>query len=174
MIDRNATILLLAPPRVEGSRARRKRASLRSFTRRCRRATVLSPGEALLLLEALSCLVLTRIQLLLHPNARDESSARYDVRAGARAVPAAEATARRVAWAVSVTRRLLPGTGCLPSALAIRMMLRRRNIPCQVRVGIVLNRQGAAGHAWIDTPWGVLDREAGPYRLTVQRRSANP
>ena len=40
-------------------------------------------------------------------------------------------------------------TTCLVCATALHLMLRRRHIPCTLRVGVRTSRDGLAAHAWI-------------------------
>lgn len=57
----------------------------------------------------------------------------------------------RIAWAVSAMARRIPGTQCLPQAVAALALLRREGYDAELRVGIA--RDGAhnvIGHAWVE------------------------
>jgi hypothetical protein len=57
--------------------------------------------------------------------------------------------AQRVGGTVSRVAGLLPWRPtCLRQALAVQRMLRRRNIPCQLRLGVTRPSVGTA-HAWV-------------------------
>ena len=60
------------------------------------------------------------------------------------------AEVERVRWAVAAVGRRLPGATCLTQALAARMLLGRKGIAAEVRIGV--KRDGAGritGHAWL-------------------------
>ena len=59
----------------------------------------------------------------------------------------------RIAWAVVVASRYVPGGGsCLPRALAAAIMLKKTGLPADLRIGI---GRGAGGrteaHAWVES-----------------------
>jgi len=57
----------------------------------------------------------------------------------------------RVEHAVERAARLLPGTHCLPQALAGRILLARRGIPCDLRIGVAgRGEEGLSAHAWLE------------------------
>ena len=63
---------------------------------------------------------------------------------------------RRAIGSVAIRSRL---ASCLVQALAADVMLRRRGVPAELRVGVRLARQGARsgaieGHAWVDCGGG--------------------
>ena len=59
---------------------------------------------------------------------------------------------KRVGWSVAaVTRRLPFDSTCLIQSLAVDAMLRRRGVPCEIRVGVRPPGGGAlAAHAWVE------------------------
>jgi hypothetical protein len=58
---------------------------------------------------------------------------------------------RQVAWAVEAASRRLPGTTCLPQAMATHLMLGRLGQPSQLQLGVALNPCGALeAHAWVE------------------------
>jgi hypothetical protein len=80
---------------------------------------------------------------------------------------------RRIAWAVPVAARFVPGATCLSQALAARSLLRLAGHPSTLTIGV---RKGAAGeleaHAWVHSgTWPVVGvRAEGTYE--VLRRGA--
>ena len=57
----------------------------------------------------------------------------------------------RATWAVAAAARYAPGATCLVQALALQALLAISGVTCNVHVGVVTNRSGAAGveaHAW--------------------------
>lgn len=69
------------------------------------------------------------------------------------AAPAPEelAVARRMTQAVAQAARRVPRATCLVQALALRWMLRRRDIGCDLRVGVSRSERGEfEAHAWIE------------------------
>ncbi len=89
--------------------------------------------------------------------------------------PHQQETARRIAWAVdAASRRLsyLPWRNrCLAQALTARAMLRRRNIPCTLYLGVAHDGQeGEArllAHAWLRCGSRILTGRRGMERFTV-------
>lgn len=59
----------------------------------------------------------------------------------------------RVVWAVSVAARYLPGTStCLAQALAAKVLLGRRGLPGQLRIGVERSAEGKfQAHAWVES-----------------------
>ena len=83
----------------------------------------------------------------------------------------------RIAWAIRVVSRYLPGTmNCLVQALATQSMLARRGHPARVRIGVAKDEGGQLkAHAWVECEGkiviggvGVPQYTALPY-LEVQR-----
>jgi len=58
----------------------------------------------------------------------------------------------RIAWAVSVVSRYLPGMGnCLVQAFATQAMLARRGNRARIRIGVVKDKIGKLkAHAWVE------------------------
>ena len=74
--------------------------------------------------------------------------------------PGAEAAL--VGYAVSRVARLLPWhPTCLPQALAVRMMLRRRGVACVSHLG-VFQTQPVKAHAWVTVNGAIV--QGGPVR----------
>lgn len=83
----------------------------------------------------------------------------------------------RIAWAIRVVSRYLPGTmNCLVQALATQSMLARRGHTARVRIGVAKDEGGQLkAHAWVECEGkiviggvGVPQYTALPY-LEVQR-----
>ena len=55
-----------------------------------------------------------------------------------------------VTWAVAAAARRLPGTTCLPRALALNFMLRRAGFASTLQIGVAREADEALGaHAWV-------------------------
>lgn len=62
------------------------------------------------------------------------------------------AAADRVAHLVDAVYRRLPvEPTCLTRSLVLYRLLRRRGIPCQLRIGLRRNQSALEGHAWTET-----------------------
>ena len=68
----------------------------------------------------------------------------------ARPSSAAPATQERIAWSISVARRVVPQATCLPQALVAEALLTRAGHPAELRIGVVKTDQGRlVAHAWV-------------------------
>ena len=84
----------------------------------------------------------------------------------------------RVAWAIRVVSRYLPGTGnCLVQSLAAQTMLARRGYSSHLRIGVAKDEGGQfKAHAWVECDGKIVIGGAGAsqYRtfppLELQRR----
>ena len=56
-----------------------------------------------------------------------------------------------VTWAVAAVGRRIPGTGCLPEALAAQRLLLRHGLPAQLRIGVQRPGERLAAHAWVES-----------------------
>ena len=58
---------------------------------------------------------------------------------------------RQITWAVEAASRRIPGTTCLPRAMAVHLLLGRRGQPSELRLGVAL-KPGCAleAHAWVE------------------------
>lgn len=58
----------------------------------------------------------------------------------------------RVAWAVSVASRYIPGALCLAQALATQVLLGRRGYQTDLRIGVARGKKGQLrAHAWVES-----------------------
>jgi hypothetical protein len=58
----------------------------------------------------------------------------------------------RIAWAVNVASRFVPGSTCLTTALATRVLLERRNHRACLYLGLSRTPAGGlTGHAWVES-----------------------
>jgi hypothetical protein len=74
--------------------------------------------------------------------------------------------AQQIGGTVMRVARLLPWRPtCLRQALAVQRMLRRRNIPCQLRLGVTNPSIGAA-HAWVTVADHPVVGRSGLERVT--------
>lgn len=62
---------------------------------------------------------------------------------------AGSAPADRLAWAVRIARRRLPGTSCLASALALQRMLSADGHDSELHIGVARTDGDFAAHAWL-------------------------
>jgi hypothetical protein len=72
----------------------------------------------------------------------------------------------RLAWAVRAAGRRIPGTTCLPLALAARVLLARYGHTARLRIGVRRSEDGAfEAHAWAEVDgWPVVGgRDVGRY-----------
>jgi hypothetical protein len=93
--------------------------------------------------------------------------------------PDAEAFSEKAAWAVTAAGRYVPGaTKCLVHALAVQVLLKRRGIPADLRIGVVKDEaKGLQAHAWVESRGVVVVGESGMERytpMTPARRERDP
>lgn len=113
----------------------------------------LTSAERGLLLQAVWLIVLLRIALATLAYRRVERL----VSRLARRRAAAPAPTERVAWAVAVIGRRLPGATCLIQALAASIMLARGGTPAVVRIGVARDPGGPLeSHAWVESDGRVV------------------
>jgi len=60
------------------------------------------------------------------------------------------ATLDELRWAVLAAARRLPGTRCLPRALALQALMARAGLPAQLCIGVAKDQNAALeAHAWV-------------------------
>ena len=100
------------------------------------------PGaDRLLLLRAMTLLAAVRLGLRLLSVERLRA---WSSRRGDGGVPA-----DRLAWAVRIARRRLPGTSCLAAALALQRMLSVEGHESELHIGVARTDGDFAAHAWL-------------------------
>jgi hypothetical protein len=100
------------------------------------------PGtDRLLLLRAVAALMLVRLGLRVLSVERLRA---WAARRGSGRVPA-----DRLAWAVRIARRRLPGTSCLAAALALQRMLSADGHESELHIGVARTGGDFAAHAWL-------------------------
>ena len=112
----------------------------------------LTADERRLLVSALFRLVAVRVGMWVFP-LRDilrrlpQTPEERDDWRGSHALPA-----ERIAWAIRVASRYMPGTkNCLVQALATQAMLARRGHTARVRIGVAKDEGGQLkAHAWVE------------------------
>ena len=58
----------------------------------------------------------------------------------------------RLGYLIGRVSRFVPGATCLTQALAMKWMLMRRRIACQLRIGVAKDADGVfKAHAWLET-----------------------
>ena len=68
-----------------------------------------------------------------------------------RNVPETADVTSTVTWAVAGVGRRLPGTRCLPEALAAHRLLLHHGVPAQFRIGVQRPGERLAAHAWVES-----------------------
>jgi hypothetical protein len=138
---------------------------LRSLHRYLRRPW----GERLLLLEALACLGLTRLALLLLPFRRLLPLLGQQQRDTPEAdTPTFHPALQAVARAVAATSRHTPWeSACLVQALAAKLMLKRRDIPSTLYLGVAKEDNKLTAHAWLRSGSFILTGGADRERFTI-------
>lgn len=72
-----------------------------------------------------------------------------------------------VVWAVMLISEQLVKVSCLPQALTAQILLARRGISCELRIGIRKTPEGSfEGHAWIERGGQILIGGADSARFT--------
>lgn len=117
----------------------------------------LSSGDKALVRSAMRWLTVVRLGLPLFPFSRFkpwlERASRKSKKAGSN-----EATSERVAWAVTAVGATLPFMGnCLVQALATQIMLNRRRLRGDLRIGVVKEQsEKIEAHAWVEGEGKIL------------------
>lgn len=116
----------------------------------------LSPSERHLLLEAAVLIAAIRVGLALMPLTILQRLL-VCVASRLRCVSADAMPPQRIAWAVAVAGRFLPGSTCLTRALAAQALLVRRDRQAILRIGVATGRHRAlAAHAWLESDGEIL------------------
>lgn len=138
-------------------------------TRRLRAFLALTRTDQHLLIESVLSLASIRVALGVLPYRTLVGALDY---AGSRLLPRSPQPVRRVAWAVDVASRYLPGTrNCLVRALAARVLLIRCQHETRLRFGVARDCGGAVhAHAWRESGGIVVIAEASPDRFTALAR----
>jgi hypothetical protein len=72
---------------------------------------------------------------------------------------------RWCSWAVTRASRLVPSATCLTQSLAMRSLLLRLGFQAQVKIGVALDGDAFAAHAWVETGGqAVLNPPSESYR----------
>jgi hypothetical protein len=65
--------------------------------------------------------------------------------------PGEPQTVGRVAWAVAVAARYIPGSKCLVQAIAGRALLANYGVPSEIHIGVAKDsRNWLSAHAWVE------------------------
>ena len=82
----------------------------------------------------------------------------------ARRTSSGRLAAPRLAWAIDTAARYVPGTTCLPQALAADFLLARHGYSARFRIAVARVGPGRlTGHAWVESD-GVVIGDADEYR----------
>lgn len=114
------------------------------------RWTELRPDERVLLAAAVFWVMAAHAALRLPPESFVAKQRAFD--AFARRLPRLQACApSRAAWAVTAAAKRIPGTKCLPWALALRGLLAQASIDSELRIGVARDADEAIkAHAWVE------------------------
>jgi Transglutaminase-like superfamily len=124
-------------------------ASLRSIPGRWRRFRALDRADRLLVLEAAGLLVATKGSLRALGFGR--TSGLLDRVLRLRALPPAPGAIDNVRLRVEEAAGALPlSVSCLPRSMTLWSLLRRRGIDTEIRIGVRLDDDGLAAHAWVE------------------------
>lgn len=120
------------------------------LVRRLRRLLAAPPRRWWLACEAALTLVWAKLVIRLRPFRRYRHRLPLRQQLPRRVVPSLGVA--DIVWSVDAVARVAPRRfDCLPQALAVQAMLRRRGGDCGVRLGVAGNaRGGFRAHAWIE------------------------
>jgi hypothetical protein len=125
----------------------------------------LAPVERRLLFDALGNLVAVRVALGLLPLQR--ISAYLKRIQPSEALETSEISPARIAWAIRVAGRYLPGGGnCLVHSLAAQSMLARRGYVSQLCLGAAREGGEFKAHAWVECEGQIVIGAAGVSQYT--------
>lgn len=131
------------------------------MNRRWARYRALDPQDRRLFREAFRALLAARLRLA---GGSFQAALAWSRRARAARSPAA--TPDRLARAVERAAVALPGSKCLPQALAGAVLLRRRGLEAELRLGAATRPEGGlTAHAWLELEGRVVLGEAEPGRF---------
>jgi hypothetical protein len=109
--------------------------------------TRLGREQHALLARTVLWLVAVRVGLAILPLLRVRALAER----ASRGLPLAGLPVSEIRWAVMAVARRLPGTRCLPRALALQALLRQAGVASELRLGVAKNPRGSfVAHAWVN------------------------
>jgi len=120
---------------------------------RIRKLLNLPQNERWLLVKAAALLASIRLALRLLPFSYARRVLRW-VSHPSRRLSANPISVERIAWAVNLASRFVPGAGhCLTQALAGQVLLIRRGYPAEVRFGVLRDSEKSnfMAHAWVES-----------------------
>lgn len=111
----------------------------------------LSSDERSLLVRAALLLMGVRLGLALLPF-RSVERATWRLMARAAGANDDRVSRERLAWAVRVAGRYVPGVRCLAQAIVLKALLKRHGYPARIRIGFAKEGGGEVeGHAWVES-----------------------
>lgn len=128
----------------------------------------LTASDRRLLLKAVATMAALRLAL---PLVRPERLRRWAACRGSDSWPVS-----RIAWAVRAAVRLLPGTTCLPAALAMQRLLSASGHACELHVGVTKRGMVLEAHAWVVCDGDVLigEHERDEYTRLMAWQAGTP
>lgn len=120
--------------------------------KRLRKFGSLPPADRRLLIESALLLVAIRLGLWLLPFQTLRRLLAKVTQSPLELRAADQGFIDRVAWAVAVTSRYMPGApSCLPRALMAQALLARRGYPACLRIGVARSKgRQLQAHAWVE------------------------
>lgn len=111
----------------------------------------MSRRDKILLTEVLLTTSLARLIVLFLPFRWTFTWLQRELRGPSVPVDQSEGTESKLSKMVGAVARRIPGATCLTQAISIKMLLNRRHIRSQVRIGIRKDAKGSVeAHAWIE------------------------
>ena len=128
-----------------------------------------SPLEQRLFLEAFLWLALSRLAILVVPFRRIAPFLGHTMAETSSDASELRPLARHVSWAVQTASRYTPWESkCLAQAMAAKMMLKRREIPSTLYLGVLKEgHKGLSAHAWIRCGDRILTGARGHRQFAV-------
>lgn len=118
------------------------------MVRQFQRLAALSADERWLLARAAVLVASVRIALWLFPF---HWICQWARRSGAVSGPLETNPVSRLAWAVQVAARRIPGASCLTQAMALQWLLVRTGRAASLQIGVAKDsRHGFESHAWVE------------------------
>ena len=130
----------------------------------------LPPAEKRVLFKAAAWLVLWRVLLIAAPFTRVQQLVSWARGGRAPGCPGAPAPSR-IGYLVAAAANLIPGTTCLPRALATQVLLGRHGHGAELRIGVKKDSEGEfQAHAWVEAGGRVVigGPEVTGYRLILR------
>jgi hypothetical protein len=122
-----------------------------------RKLIELPPSERWLLIRVAVLVVAVRLALALLPWRAVHRLVARAARPAARANRSSPVPVDHLRWPVEATSRRVPGAVCLTQALALQILLGRRGLASELRLGVSRGEgPGLEAHAWLESEGRIL------------------